>query len=1185
MKNNFKKILIFSVLSMVSMVASCGNDEKPLPEPPEDVKYKVTFDLNGGSGEAPVMEPQKEGAIFTIPGTTSEKNGYSFDGWKEGNVQYDVGAQFTMPARDVVFTANWTEVHIPKPSFSEQSYEYDRVAGGNLELPISLDGAGFYYLEIDNQTVPYSKATYDDSKSCIVVKEDYVLTLNLGEHYVKAVTDGDEEPATCVLKITNSITSNFDETTRKLFKKGYMDRVEFTVDFKNVTVTSLVTGDHTVDEKYYGVEGDKFFIKAEWLEKFYGETEYTVHLSNRDSYNFTIDSNVLFYTDYDVTTIHDPLESTIGHNSLYQYSTPESIQIVEGVEGISGKALKYTPNYSTVPLDCNRIFTLKSPSCPYMWHELPMREDKNYVFSFDYMTVGTTVGKFSVNAENNSWSENLLLGAENDNTLHHYSRIIKGNEVGYGFSILAFFENGSGYTLFDNVSVTEIDEVPELNAIPDYKYVGDIVTTFDPKGLDYTLKLDGSELPRSVASENTITIPEETAKTLSAGKHTLTLETVFGSISQTFTTISDLLCEITTTSATHNSRNAEGPRFEGKFDSVLDIKSVHMIDSLDESVWADWDFRHANVEKDYKDEVTLVKGDNNTGYIQFSKKLAESIYQTTEFEIEFNNGATRRVSITNNYEMFSNYDDTSMLAYLGGGYNQGMILNMGLWNDSVTTVKEYEEGNKGLSCTSTAGAAEACMYTVRYHDHPWMRYQINSDTNYMYRTSFKYRITNLAQDSVYFMFMTPPSELNEYNIFGEYDSADYIPGDDYYKVRFNLIADGQLHEFVSPFYTTNNFLRMTQIQMPTFSASDNAEVLIDDYTVEKQLLVKDPITETEYIKNSNKDLTFTSDSEVKKILVDQEEIEFTKENSTYKISSTLLEGLTLGEHEIVLVYDDNVKILHKINVTDDARVATLTETSKNVTYKGGAVKLAGEFDPTLTVESFKRKGTSDWDNTSGRLNVNTSDGSMNLDYVTIETDGITLNEEVVNQVFGTMPYEITLSNKKVLNFSLTSNQLYYSNFNETYCYVDVVGAFNMPSCQDTSMSQIIDVEGVKHLRYTPSDAVLGHALGADNRILTFSVEGRTNWWWTYSFGTLTSESKFYIEFDYAITGTCEDYYFCYWTDNGSTPNQVLLKNNENKFYLELDANIVDAFAIGCNAFGAASAGSYMDIYTIGFGII
>lgn len=83
MKNNFKKILIFSVLSMVSMVASCGNDEKPLPAPPDDVKYKVTFDLNGGSGEAPVMEPQKEGAIFTIPGTTSEKNGYSFDGWKE----------------------------------------------------------------------------------------------------------------------------------------------------------------------------------------------------------------------------------------------------------------------------------------------------------------------------------------------------------------------------------------------------------------------------------------------------------------------------------------------------------------------------------------------------------------------------------------------------------------------------------------------------------------------------------------------------------------------------------------------------------------------------------------------------------------------------------------------------------------------------------------------------------------------------------------------------------------------------------------------------------------------------------------------------------------------------------------------------------------------------------------------
>lgn len=1186
MKKDIKKLFVFSMLFVLG-ATSCSPKEDTSDVPTEETKYHVTFDLNGGIGEAPVIEDKKEGEVFILPGTNAIKEGYSFEGWTEGDTHYEVSQEFTMPNRDVTFKASWTEVYIPKPQFSKASYEYDRVAGGTLELPINLDGASFYYLEIDNEIVPYSKASYNESSKCIEVKEDYVLSLNLGEHFVRAITDGDETPATCTLTITNSVTSSFDETRKKSFKKGYMDRVTFDVDFKDVTITSLVTGDHTVDSKYYGVEGDKFFIKAEWLEKFYGETEYTLTLSNRDSYKFTIDSNIIFYTDYDVTTIHNDLVSTVGHNPLYQYSTEESVQIVDASDkGMDGNALKYTPNYAPVALDCNGIFTLKSPECSYMWYELPMSKDKNYVFSFDYMTVGTSKGIFKVRAENSgSWSENLLLGESNDNIKHHYSRIIKGNEIGNGFFIYAYFENGSGYTLFDNVSVTEIDEVPELNDVHDYKYVGDIVTTFDAKGLDYTLKLDETELPRSVVSGNTITISEEMAKTLEAGKHTLTLETAFGSVSKTFTVISDVLLELLVTEATHNSTSETGPRFSGNFDSVLNVKSVHMIDSLDENVWADWDFKHNNETKDYKDEVTLVKESNNKGYLQFSKKLAESSYGATEYEVEFNNGVTRRVKITNNYEAYSNYDDTSMLAYVGGGYNQGMILNMGLWGDSVTSVKEYEPGNNGLSITSTSGAADAVAFTMRYHSHVWMRYQINGNLNSMYRTSFKYKISNLEQDSVYFTLVVPPRDLNEYNIFGSYDATDYVPGDDYYKVKFNLIADGEVHEFVSPYYTTSEALRMSFIQLPTFSLEDNAEIILDDYIVERQDLPKDPIAKSEHTVSVDSDLTFSSDYEITQILIDEEEIEFSKENNSYKISASTLDTLNLGEHNISLIYkDNNVKVLHIINVIDN-RASTLSETSKNVTYKGGSVKLAGEFDTSLTVESFKRIGDHDWDNTSSELNSIISDGSLKTSYVTIENDGITLSEEVVDQVYGTMNYELILSNKTKLSFSLTSNQVYYTNFNETFVYIDVGPGCNMPSCQDTSMSSIIEENGVRHLRYTPSNATLWHSANtADNRIMTFMIEGKGNYWWIWNFDKATDTSKVYFEFDYSITGDCSDYYFCYWNAE-NTATQIMLANDKTNFYLELDFSEVSYFAIGCNAIGAASAGSYMDIYSYGFGII
>ena len=82
---------------------------------------------------------------------------------------------------------------------------------------------------------------------------------------------------------------------KKLFKKGYMDRVEFDVDFNETTIIYLKANDMIVDPSYYGVENNKFYINATWLSKFYGSTNYSIMLSNHDKYDFTIDSNVKSY--------------------------------------------------------------------------------------------------------------------------------------------------------------------------------------------------------------------------------------------------------------------------------------------------------------------------------------------------------------------------------------------------------------------------------------------------------------------------------------------------------------------------------------------------------------------------------------------------------------------------------------------------------------------------------------------------------------------------------------------------------------------------------------------------------------------------------------------------------------------------------------------------------------------------
>lgn len=75
------------------------------------VKYHVTYNLNGASGDAPTETDKAANDEFTLAAAPS-RDGYHFEGWQwtdnlSANHTEDAGGDFTMPAYDVEFTAQW----------------------------------------------------------------------------------------------------------------------------------------------------------------------------------------------------------------------------------------------------------------------------------------------------------------------------------------------------------------------------------------------------------------------------------------------------------------------------------------------------------------------------------------------------------------------------------------------------------------------------------------------------------------------------------------------------------------------------------------------------------------------------------------------------------------------------------------------------------------------------------------------------------------------------------------------------------------------------------------------------------------------------------------------------------------------------------------------------------------------
>jgi len=138
-------------------------------------QYKITFDSNGGSAVAAIM--QDYGTVVNAPADPT-KEGYVFAGWKLNGVDYTFT---TMPAEDITLVAEWMiDINIPYTV----EYYMEKLDGTYPSMPDDTDHLkGMTGAVVNANAKGYTGFTYDPNVSGTVssgiVAEDGSLVLKL----------------------------------------------------------------------------------------------------------------------------------------------------------------------------------------------------------------------------------------------------------------------------------------------------------------------------------------------------------------------------------------------------------------------------------------------------------------------------------------------------------------------------------------------------------------------------------------------------------------------------------------------------------------------------------------------------------------------------------------------------------------------------------------------------------------------------------------------------------------------------------------------------------------------------------------------------------------------------------------------------------------------------------------------
>ena len=129
---------------------------------------------------------------------------------------------------------------------------------------------------------------------------------------------------------------------------------------------------------------------------------------------------------------------------------------------MGGKVLKFTPNIKEVTYSCHGIFTISSiagESALSYWYKAGLNSNYDYFFSFDYYVEGLSgSGLLEFRQEGSAWCDNLKYGGSNNGVVHHYERLVSGNDIGRGVILWGFFNGATsrGSIYIDNFSIIAV---------------------------------------------------------------------------------------------------------------------------------------------------------------------------------------------------------------------------------------------------------------------------------------------------------------------------------------------------------------------------------------------------------------------------------------------------------------------------------------------------------------------------------------------------------------------------------------------------------------------------------------------------------------------------------------------------------------------------------------------------------
>ena len=1134
---------------------------------PSAAKYSVTFAAGGGVGEDPLIEPQEEGAKFTLPQNPYTYDGNEFSGWETDGTVYMAGTSFTMPGKDVVFTAQWTEQTTGPvagdPAFSEETYYYDRLGGGDLELPLDLNGANLYYVEVNGNKISAEDFSYQADTACLILKEEYILNLSDGAYTIKAITDGgDGGHAQCTVNIDNSVKTSFDEERVKEFSFGSETGVSFEAQFNGTKVVALLQGDRVVDEQYYETTDSSFMVKSDWLKRYCGRTEYEIELSNHDRYAFSVINNNIFYTDYDVTTVHDTTASNTGQNPLYQFYDNVAIVAAPQNSGFEGRVLRFTPNTRDVTYDCHGIYTLRTDAWSSLWYAPGFVQGKYYAVNFDYMTEGPSKGEFYYASQNTGWKQDLLFGEENDGVKRHFSAMLSMEEIGNGIYLWAFFKDGGGCIYIDNFSVTELDGVPSLAADQPQYGGGELKLAFDPAGLLWSLKCDGIEVDGATYDETdgVLRIPETFMQTLSVGSHTFTVATPVGNVETQVRILDDALAEIEDTRAVYNTGRTGDVRLYGSFSSDVRLVSLKQKAKSYNGGFDGWEFVHTDVSVNFADKVTFVAGEEGTGYLELPEEFLDCFWGETVFAAEFSNGGIQEFTIVSDIVMQNNFDESTLVGYFNGTADPGGPLNSGLRGNSVVQIEESPNGGNALYIRSTEGAQDSAAFTVRFHQHPWDWYTVPASEGNLYRITFDYAVSGLSEKSVYIMIMQVETEPREENFYGTGYEIVNNAADRYNELRWYLTADGQTHTFDSGWFTYSSELRMSKIAMPVFAASDGAYVMIDNYRISETDFTASGIPA--YTKGAGGYSIDLKGYALQELQIDGVPAETEVKDGKAVIASSALEALAPGLHTVIL--QTNAGAFRAVLEVLTGETAELDETSKQFSFGDTEVSLAGAFDETVRINSATKQGSHTFDASLAQA------APVDVSMFELQTDKLIVKKDLLDTLYGQTRFTLALSNGAALEFTLISDVIYFSNWDDTFVNQPLNSGNAHNSQDDSSLSfEENGIEGTS-LKYYVKQAT-GLGTGPDNKVMLF-LTGWSSGMSGYEM-ICDADHDYSITFDYRIVNEGAGASYSFYTSGPawSWTTRPIGGADETEGTFEYsfsggDENVF-AFGIGCNEIG------------------